>query len=71
MILQDAAKEFESSNQIGFGVDGDELTGELDFKAVRGAYEENGFVSDLRNETRDIEEKADRIITLLEKAKLH
>ena len=34
---------------------------------VRGAYAENKFVSGLQNETSGIEEKADRLIALLEK----
>ena len=67
MILKDAEKEFDPVSKIGFGIDGDDHTRELDFQAVRGLYEDNKFVSDLKNEIRDIEEKGDRFIALLEK----
>ncbi len=67
MILKDAEKEFDSSARLGFGIDGDDNTKEKDFNVVRGAYAENKFVSGLQNETSDIEEKADRLIALLEK----
>jgi NDP-sugar pyrophosphorylase family protein len=67
MILKDAEKEFDPASKLGFGIDGDEQTKELDFKAVRGVYDENKFVTSLKNEIRDIEEKGDRLITLLEK----
>jgi len=66
MILNDASKEFESGTRLGFGIDGDEHTRDLDFQVVRGVYEKNKFISDLKNEIRNIEEKADRMITLLE-----
>jgi len=67
MILRDAEKEFDSGSKTGFGIDGDEHTRDLDFLAVRGAYEENKFVAGLEKETKEIKEKADRIISLLEK----
>lgn len=67
MILRDAEKEFDSVSKLGFGIDGDEDTRDLDFQAVRGAYDENKFVLGLQKETKDIEAKADRFISLLEK----
>jgi NDP-sugar pyrophosphorylase family protein len=67
MILKDAEKEFDSGSKLGFGIDGDEHTRDMDFQAVRGVYEENKFVLGLKKETRDIEEKADRFIALLKK----
>jgi len=67
MILKDAEKEFDEGSMLGFGIDGDKITMEQDFQAVRGTYDENSFVSDLRKETRDIEAKADGIIALLGK----
>ncbi|TAL80957.1 MAG: DUF4954 family protein [Bacteroidetes bacterium] len=65
MILKDAEKEFDSGSKLGFGIDGDEHTRDMDFLAVRGAYEENKFVLGLKKEIREIEEKADRLIALL------
>ncbi len=67
MILKDAEKEFDTSSRLGFGIDGDENTRDMDFHAVRGTYEENKFVSGLQNEIKEIEEKADKLIDLLEK----
>ena len=67
MILKDAEKEFGNSARLGFGIDGDENTRDMDFLTVRGSYQENKFVLDLQKETNDIEEKAGRLIALLEK----
>jgi hypothetical protein len=69
MILKDAEKEFDSSARLGFGIDGDDNTKEKDFEVVRGAYADNKFVLGLQKETVSIEEKADRLIALLEKMK--
>jgi hypothetical protein len=66
MILKDAEKEFDSGSKLGFGIDGDENTRDMDFQNVRGVYEDNKFVLGLQKETRDIEEKADWLIGLLE-----
>ncbi len=45
MVLGDAQKEFEGSVRIGFGIDG---AGDADFEAVRGTFDANSFVRDLR-----------------------
>jgi hypothetical protein len=67
MILKDAEKEFDPGSRLGFGLDGDESTRDLDFQAVRGIYPENKFVIGLQNEIRVIEGKADKLLALLEK----
>jgi hypothetical protein len=67
MILKDAEKEFDASARLGFGIDGDENTREKDFEVVRGRYNENKFVLGLQKESGNIEEKADNLISLLEK----
>jgi hypothetical protein len=67
MILKDAEKEFDASARLGFGIDGDEITREKDFEVVRGRYNANKFVLGLQKESRNIEEKADSLISLLEK----
>jgi hypothetical protein len=67
MILKDAEKEFDGGAKLGFGIDGDETTREMDFEVVRGVYNENKFISGLQKESACIEEKADRLIALLEK----
>jgi hypothetical protein len=67
MILKDAEKEFDTSSRLGFGLDGDDITRDLDFQAVRGTYEENKFVLGLQKEIKEIEEKADGLVAQLEK----
>ena len=46
-INPDAKKEFADTVQIGYGLDGDEATRRGDFTAVRGTFEEDGFVSEI------------------------
>lgn len=59
MILKDAEKEYDVSSRLGFGVDGDDETRDMDFRAVRGTYGENKFVLGLQKEIQNIEAKAD------------
>jgi hypothetical protein len=47
MLYADAKKEFAATAQIGYGLDGDEQTKHSDFRAVRGTFEENSFVSEI------------------------
>lgn len=54
MIIKDAEKEFDQMSKIGFGLDGEEEIRDLDFENVRGKYEENKFVIELKKETEEI-----------------
>jgi hypothetical protein len=65
MILKDAEKEFDVGSKLGFGIDGDEHTRDMDFQNVRGEYDANKFVLGLQKESMDIVEKADQLIGLL------
>ncbi|MDQ7818758.1 MAG: DUF4954 family protein [Melioribacteraceae bacterium] len=65
MILKDAEKEFDQTSKIGFGIDGDEETRNKDFQNVRGRYEENKFVLELKKESDEITAIADRLIKAL------
>jgi hypothetical protein len=67
MIQSDAKKEFDSSSQIGFGNDGDEEVKKLDFDQVRGEFDRNSFVLDIRKQNEEIENTADRWIARLGK----
>jgi hypothetical protein len=69
MILKDAEKEFDPGSKLGFGIDGDVDTRDNDFQAVRGVYDKNKFVTSLQKESKEIEEKADRLIAILESTK--
>jgi len=48
LLYADAKKEFAATALIGFGADGDEETRHRDFEAVRGTFEGNGFVAEIR-----------------------
>ncbi|MBU1077259.1 MAG: DUF4954 family protein [Spirochaetes bacterium] len=65
MILKDAEKEFDSTARIGFGIDGDNDIKEKDFKAVRGKYEENDFITSIIRDSKNIEDKASSILEKL------
>jgi hypothetical protein len=69
MILQDTEKEFNSCSKIGFGIDGDVHIRDKDFQSVRGEYENNKFVTSLQGESQKIEEKANRLIAIIENYK--
>lgn len=64
MILKDAEKEFDQTSKIGFGIDGDEATQNKDFENVRGKYNENKFVLDLKKESEQIAVEAERLLSL-------
>lgn len=64
MILKDAEKEFDMCSRFGFGIDGDVETRDNDFHAVRGRYSDNKFVTSLQKESKETEEKADRLIAI-------
>ena len=63
MILKDAEKEFDQISKIGFGIDGDEEIRNKDFENVRGAYDENKFVLELRKESEEIMSEAVKVLS--------
>jgi hypothetical protein len=63
MILKDAEKEFDQTSKIGFGLNGDKEVKENDFANVRGKYDENKFVKELRKESELIAVKAQNLIS--------
>lgn len=48
-ILLDARKEYDDKRRIGYGIDGDEKTKDEDFNAVRGLFEDNSFIKEVKN----------------------
>ena len=48
MLYADTKKEFAPAAQIGFGLDGDEASRQDDFRQVRGTFDENSFVAEIR-----------------------
>ena len=72
LLSDDAKKEFSGVVQTGFGVDGDEAARQADFAAVRGTFEADGFVGEIRKHIADKtalgEELLSRIEPLLARA---
>jgi hypothetical protein len=50
-IYLDSGKEFSSSSQIGYGIDGNDQTKCADFELVRGTFENDSFVSEIKKHT--------------------
>jgi hypothetical protein len=65
MILKDAEKEFDQASKIGFGLDGDEEVRVNDFENVRGKYDENKFVKEIRKESEKIIANSESMINLI------
>ncbi|MBU0472937.1 MAG: DUF4954 family protein [Bacteroidetes bacterium] len=65
MILNDAEKEFDINSKISYGIDGDEETRDLDFKYVRGSYQENNFTIQLKEEIEKTNLVTDKLLKLL------
>ena len=65
--VTDAQKEFTSTAQIGFGLDGDEETARSDFEAVRGQFDKNSFVSEIKKHTINKTALAEKFISQMEK----
>jgi hypothetical protein len=62
LILADARKEFTETTQIGFGIDGDTKVKIADFEAVRGTYDDNSFVKELKQQGEMIKKTAEEMI---------
>ncbi len=72
LLYDDARKEFSQTVQTGFGVDGDDAARGTDFAAVRGTFEAERFVAEIRkhitNKTALAKELLSRIEPLLGRA---
>lgn len=65
-LYSDARKEFAATAQIGFGVDGDEDIKHSDFAAVRGTFEDDGFVAEIEKHIAAKTELGDELIGRME-----
>jgi len=63
--LSDAQKEFSEPSQISFGIDGSAETRQLDFRQVRGTFEEERFINDLKASVADQLKTGEQIIQSL------
>jgi hypothetical protein len=66
LVYEDTRKEFAATAQIGFGVDGDEQIQQGDFAAVRGTFEADGFVADIRRHIDAKSRLADELLSRIE-----
>jgi hypothetical protein len=65
-ILADATKEYDALSHIGFGHDGSGATDtSTDFTAVRGDYDSNKFVKDIRQQMASLEQHVARFKRIL------
>ena len=62
LILDDAGKEFSDEPRLSFGIDGDEKTRDADFDAVRGTFEGNSFVRELKQQGETTKKTAEEMI---------
>lgn len=62
LLFKDAKKEFSLKTQVGFGVDGDEKERNDDFINVRGEFESNSTVLEIKNHIERKEALGDQII---------
>jgi hypothetical protein len=58
-VLADAVKEFDRHSAIGFGTDGPPEALDGDFQAVRGDYDTNKFVVQMRSEIEQLTRRVD------------
>jgi len=67
MIIEDASKEYSALNHTGFGINGtyDDIIS--DFTCVHGKFEENIFVSHIKDENKKIKDTYNIIINKLKK----
>ena len=62
LIYDDAKKEFQLSAMTGFGNDGDRKTQKADFEMVRGSFENNSFVQEIKSHIEKKTKLGDRMI---------
>ena len=67
LVAADAQKEFSEVSHIGFGQDGEAEDVDKDFQAVRGLYEENKFVQEIRQTVEELAQRIARIEKALAK----
>lgn len=67
MLYKDAQKEFSLTSMTGFGVDGTRKEKEEDFETVRGAFEQNPFVTAVKEHIITKRALGDELIGRMEK----
>jgi hypothetical protein len=62
LIVEDAGKEFAEPPRLSYGIDGDEKIRDADFDAVRGTFEGNSFVRELKQQNEFMKKTAEEFI---------
>ena len=66
MLYEDTKKEFAETAQIGYGLDGSKQTMREDFEHVRGSFEDNNFVMEIKEHITKKTALGDKIINKME-----
>lgn len=66
MLYADTRKEFAETAQIGYGLDGNKKTMQEDFEQVRGTFEENSFVLEIKEHITRKTALGDKIINRMQ-----
>jgi hypothetical protein len=66
-ILLDARKEYDEKRRIGYGIDGDEKIRDSDFDAVRGLFDDNSFIIEIKEEYAKVLSGWEKYTSVLEK----
>ncbi len=61
LILIDAGKEFDETTQTGFAQDGSDADRAADFKAVRGEFDTNKFIKQMRQAIEDLNTRIEKL----------
>ena len=69
LLYKDAQKEFSLTSMTGFGVDGSRKEKQEDFETVRGAFEQNPFVTAVKEHIVTKQALGDELIERIEKLK--
>jgi hypothetical protein len=69
MLHKDAQKEFSPTSQIGYGIDADPAGREADFAQVRGTFENNDFVREIRQHIEEKTRLADDLVRQMQKVR--
>ena len=67
MLSSDTKKEFAATAQIGYGIDGDLADRAADFAQVRGTFEDNSVVKDIKKHIEDKTQLGDELIRRMQK----
>jgi len=66
-LYADTQKEFAPTAQIGFGIDGDPAVRSADFTQVRGTFENNSVVNEIKQHIEEKQQLGDELIRRMQK----